>query len=173
MSRENQRRMSPIVKRLLFYWTTSFMLATSVYYILWLSMPRHNVFGALDRMFQYHREHPLAFIAIPCLFYGIIATGLAESFSRRKVLGQVLLTIVIIALTVLVSSPFGGMLWHYYDMKAGFFPVKWVSTMIEDGFELGLDAGWLIVGLSIPYNIIGSVICFFLTKKGSELFRNK
>ena len=149
------------------------MLASSVYYILWLCMPRHYVFGALYRMFLYHWQHPLAFIAIPCFFYGIIATGFAGTFSIRKIKGQVVLTIVIIALTVLVSSPFGGMLWYYYDMKAGFFPVNWVSRMIERGFEWGLDAGWLVVGLSIPYNIIGSVICFFLTKKGSELFRNK
>jgi hypothetical protein len=165
--------MNIIIKRLLFYWTTSFSLATAIYYILWAIMPNNYVFGALIRMFLYHWEHPITFIAIPCFFYGIIATLLADKFSKQNVLRQVLLTIMIIVFTVIVSSPFGGMLWHYYDMKAGYFPTNWVGKMAGLGFEWGLEIGWLVVVLSIPYNIIGSIGCYFLTKKGSELFKTK
>ena len=48
-------------------------------------------------------------------------------------MGRILLTIVIIAATVLVSSPFGGMLWHYYDMKAGYFPTNWLAILVGLG----------------------------------------
>lgn len=158
------------LKRLLFYWTTSFIPATVLYCILWVIMPSHYVFGAPFRMFLYHWEHPVAFIAIPCFFYGIIATLLADKFSRQNVKGQILLTFVISILTVILSSPFGGMLWHYYDMKAGYFPSDWVRRLIERGSEWGLEVGWLVVGLSIPYNLIGLIACYFLTKKGCGLF---
>ena len=165
--------MNLIIKRLLFYWTTSFILATALYYILWAIMPNNYVFGALFRMFLYHWEHPVSFIAIPCFFYGIVATFFADKFSKQNIIGQILFTILIIALTLLVSSPFGGMLWHYYDMKAGYFPINWGGKMVRLGFEWGLEIGWLVVGLSIPYNIICSIGCYFLTKKGSKLFKTK
>ena len=159
-----------IIKKLLFYWTTSFILATVLYYILWLIMPHHYVFGVIIKMPLYHWEYPISFIMIPCFFYGIIATFLADKFSKQNVIVQILMTILIIILTIAVSSPFGGMLWHYYDMKAGYFPPNWKEIILKKGFEWGVEAGWYIVALSIPYNIIGSIACCFLTKKGSKLF---
>ena len=70
-------------------------------------------------------------------------------------------------------SPFGGMLWHYHDMKFGFFPDNWISKMVNHGFSMGLELGWLIILFSIPYNIFGSIVCYFLTKKGIELFNGE
>ena len=102
--------MNIVTKRLLFYWATSFILATILYYILWTIMPNHYVFGAWYRMFVYHWEHPIAFITIPCFFYGIIATLFADKFSKQNLIRQILLTIAIIILTIVISSPFGGML---------------------------------------------------------------
>lgn len=165
--------MNKVTKRLLFYWASSFMLAIIVYYILWTITPNHYVFGAWYRMIVYHWEHPIAFITIPCFFYGIIAALLADKFSKLKTTKQILGTIGIIILTIILSSPFGGMLWHYYDMKAGYFPPNWIEKMIRLGFEWGLEGGWLVIGFSIPYNIIGSIACYFLTKKGIELFDTK
>ena len=92
-------------------------------------------------MFSYHWRHPIEYIAIPCFFYGILATLLAENFAKRKLLGKIGLTILIIALTILLSSPIGGMLWHYHDMQAGFFPLDWFNTMTELGFSWGLQYG--------------------------------
>lgn len=87
--------------------------------------------------------------------------------------GRIFLTILIIILTILISSPFGGMLWHFHDMKAGYFPENWISKMINEGFIWGLKMGWYIVLLSMPYNIFGSIFCFFLTKKGVDLYCKK
>jgi hypothetical protein len=165
--------MSIRLKQLAFFWITSFVLAVAVYYLLWLIMPHHYVFGALFRMFCYHMDHPLPFIAIPCFFYGIIASLFSTKISQQGFIMQILTTILIIILTVLISSPFGGMLWHYYDMKAGYFPENWFLKMVRLGFEWGLEIGWYIIALSIPYTIIGSIVCFYLTRKGSLLFHER
>ncbi|MDH7913389.1 hypothetical protein [Winogradskyella sp. SYSU M77433] len=132
-------------------------------------MPSHKVFGALFRMFLYHWEYPISFIAIPCFFYGILATIFTKTFIKQTITKQILLTLLIISLTILLSSPFGGILWHYYDMKAGYFPSNWIFKMIKNGFVQGFKIGWLIILLSFPYNILGAIACYFLTKKGSKL----
>ena len=160
------------IKRLFFYWITSFILSSLGYYLLWLIMPEHYVFGTEYRMFLYHWMFPMQYIAIPCFFYGIIATFLSDKFQNGKRSRRIFITLLIIVLTIFISSPFGGMLWHFHDMKLGYFPEKWVSIMILKGFIWGFETGWIIIGLSIPYNIIGSIICYFLTQKGIEFFEN-
>lgn len=162
----------PTINKLLFYWVSSFILAYSLYYVLLLIMPGQRVFGSLYRMFLYHSAFPMQYIAIPCFFYGILATLIANKFQNKNTRGRVYLTFLIIVLTILISSPFGGMLWHYHDMKAGYFPKNWISKMINKGSIEGLQIGWLIILLSFPYNIFGSITCYFLTKKGVELFKN-
>lgn len=161
-----------VIKRLLFYWVISFSLAISLYYALRIIVPNFYVFGLLFRMFVYHIEHPIAFIAIPCFFYGIVASAVTEYFIKLGYKRQILITIVIQFLTITISCPFGGMLWHYYDMKAGYFPSNWFIKMIQLGFENGLKFGWLVIIFSVPYNIIGSITCYFLTKKGSEFLKH-
>ncbi|MBC7864576.1 MAG: hypothetical protein IAF38_16500, partial [Bacteroidia bacterium] len=144
-------------KRLLFYWIASFFIAGSCYFLMWLIMPEHGVFGAMFRMYLYHWMHPIPFILIPCFFYGIFASLFSETFYKKKIFGKLLLTLLILVLTVLFSSPFGGMLWHYYDMCKGFFPQNWFSVMTSKGFSWGLELGWLIVLLSFPYNLLGCI----------------
>ncbi len=160
-----------ILQRLAFFWLTSFAIAAACYYLLWVVMPNHYVFSGLFRMYAYHMQHPLQYILIPCFFYGIIATIVADSFIKKKTAGRLLLTFQIILITLLISSPFGGMLYFYHDMQAGYFPEHWISRMAMQGGMMGFQMGWLIVGLSIPYNILGAVVCYFLTKKGAELFQ--
>jgi hypothetical protein len=62
-------------KRLAFFWLSSQGLATAGYYLLWPLMPHHQVFGGLYRMFMYHAEHPLPYIALCCFFFGLLAAG--------------------------------------------------------------------------------------------------
>ena len=156
-------------KRLLFYWVTSFVIAVSGYYLL--SLIFYGVFGSLYRMVLYHFDHPIQYILIPCFFYGLMATSFSDRFLEKETKGKVLTTMLIIFLTILLSSPFGGMLWFLHDMQAGYFPADWfIKMMIQGGMD-GIAIGWLIILLSFPYNILGVVVCYFLTKKGSELFR--
>jgi hypothetical protein len=161
--------MKNTIKKLLFFWTTSVSTAIPSYYLLWAIMPNHYVFGIWYRMFLYHWEHPIQYILIPCFFYGIIATYFSTSFVKKEIIGQLFLTSIIILATIVISSPFGGMLWHYHDMQAGYFPKNWIKEIITEGTEMGLEMGLIIIALSIPYNVLGSIVCYFLTKKGSEL----
>ncbi|WP_046759048.1 hypothetical protein [Kordia jejudonensis] len=159
-----------VKSRFLFFWISSFVLASALYYALWLIVPNHRVFGTLYRMFLYHFAFPLQYIVIPCFFYGIFATLLTKSFRKATTVKRIWLTIAICLLTIIVSSPFGGMLWNFHDMQAGFFPENWVSVMIQKGFSWGMEIGWFIILLSIPYNIICGIGCYYLTKKGVKLY---
>ena len=158
-------------KRLAFYWLASFSLATPFYYLISLIMPHKHAFGAWYRMPAYHWEHPISYILIPCFFYGILANIFAKKFTSYNKIQRIFLTFVIIALTIALSSPFGGMLWHFHDMQAGYFPKNWLQIIIIEGISWGIQMGWVIILLSIPYNVFGSIICYFLTKKGIELFK--
>lgn len=165
--------MALVIRRVLFFWIASYSLASLLYFILWNIMPHHYVFGAFFRMQLYHWEHPYEFIAIPCFFYGIFATYFADRFLSKSLFGKILLSLFIVFITAVVSSPFGGMLWHYYDMKAGYFPINWMEKLLVNGALMGLEFGWLVIALSIPYNIIGCFLCYYLTLKGSTLFKSK
>jgi hypothetical protein len=54
------------------------------------------------------------------------------------------------------------MLWFYHDMQAGYFPANWTNRMVSNGISMGLSTGWLIIMLSIPYNILGLVAAYFI-----------
>ena len=152
------------VRRLGFFWLSSFGLATAGYYLLWLLMPGHYVFGGLYRMFMYHEAHPLPYIALCCFVFGLLAACFAPAIARRPWWGRVGGTALLLAATVLLSSPFGGMLWHLHDMQAGYFPHDWVAVLLHEGVPEGLQLGWLVVGLSVPYNVLGAVVGYWLVK---------
>lgn len=158
-------------KRLGFFWGASFASAVAGYYLLWAVLPGHYVFGALYRMFLYHQAHPLPYIALCCFFYGLLATGGADRFGRLGAWGRVGATGLLGALTVALSAPFGGMLWHFHDMQAGYFPPDWPRVLLSEGPLDGWAVGWLIVLLSGPYTLLGLVVCYFLTSTGTRLFR--
>jgi hypothetical protein len=65
------------------------------------------------------------------------------------------------------------MLWYYHDMQAGYFPLNWINIMITEGASEGIQLGWIVVMLSYPYNLLGAAVCFFLTKRGAELFTTR
>ncbi|NLA24521.1 MAG: hypothetical protein GX879_06105 [Bacteroidales bacterium] len=165
-------KISNKLKQFAFYWLTSFAIAIVGYYLLWIIMPNHWVFGSWFRMFKYHWQHPIQYIAIPCFFYGIFATIFSSKFLKLKSIRRIILTLIIAILVIIISSPFGGMLWHYHDMQAGYFPQNWFFKILKLGFSGGLTMGWLIVGLSVPYNILGVVVAYFLTRKGALIFQD-
>jgi hypothetical protein len=79
------RFIKKISKRLLFFWLVSFLGAIGLYYLFLLIVPGNHVFGVLNRMFVYHWEHPVQYILIACLFYGIVATTFADSFAKQNI----------------------------------------------------------------------------------------
>lgn len=161
---------SEVLKQILFYWLTSFACATLGYGLLWALLPGHHVFGALYRMFLYHEAHPLAYIALCCGVFGPLAAGATDAFGRRGRWGRVGVVGLLALATVVISAPLGGMLWHWHDMQAGYFPTDWVRILLLRGLRDGLTLGWLIVLLSVPYNALGLLVCYVLLAAGARRF---
>ncbi len=133
-------------------------------------MPEGWVFGALYRMFLYHWAHPLQYIGLVSLCYSVIATVAillpGDPVGRWPRLAVPL----VIVLSIALASPAGGVLWVIHDMQAGYFPEGsrfWDA--IGWGAVEGMTRGWLVILLSIPYNILGFVVGYQLTRRGYRM----
>ncbi len=147
----------------------SWFLASSVYLLLAQIMPSGVVFGSWFRMPAYHWQHPYQYILVVAVAYGLTATiwgrflGHLRGWKRAVSIGLVMV------ISLLVASIPGGILWGIHDIQAGFVPqypvmlrnLMWAGTA-------GLTAGWLIIGLSIPYNILCCIGGYFLTHFGQR-----
>ncbi|MCL2144047.1 MAG: hypothetical protein FWH43_00915 [Endomicrobia bacterium] len=126
-------------------------------------------FASFYKKYTYHHVHPYQFIFIMCFVFSVLAVLFSEKFKKLSLPKQILLTFLIIALTTIISSPLGGMLWHLHDMLAGHFPKKWLWKLIRYGFREGIQLGWIIILMSAPYNIIGAASGFFIIKTISNI----
>lgn len=158
-------------KRFIFYFLSSFALATFGFYFLKAILPNSTIFGHLFRMRPYHLQFPIQFIFIPCFFFGIVATIFSSVFKKTLLSKGLLVSLIISTISILISLPFGGILWNYYDMQAGYFPENWFICLVSKGSLMGFSWGVLIIGLSIPYNLLGLLVSYFLTFVGSRYFR--
>ena len=121
-------------------------------------------------MFIYHYAHPFEYIAVVALVYAVIATSGVFFWPRLVSWRRGLAVITIMLLTIFTASVPGGILWKIHDMQAGFFPKG--TQFWQDlfwGASTGLQIGWLIVVLSIPYNLIVAIPIFWLTLRGFKI----
>lgn len=149
----------------------SFVFAAACYDILLFF--GFKPYAGLYKMYRYHWLHPYQFMFIPCFVFSALTALFSDKFKKVSVGKQVGLTFLIIFLTILISSPLGGMLWHLHDMLTGYFPKKWLWKIIRYGFREGLQMGWLIIVFSVPYNIIGIFTGFFIIRTVSDFSKEK
>lgn len=161
--------MSRILKLFAYFVLASFLPAAGVYLALRAFMPYGYVFAAPYRMFLYHWEHPFQYITLVALTYASLATPCALQWSGVNGVRRSALILGLMAATILAASVPGGMLWKIHDMQAGFFTAgaRFWSDLGE-GAMWGLKTGWLIIAWSVPYNIFGVVIGYFVTSCGLE-----
>ena len=159
-----------MLKRTVFFWLSSFGLAAAGYYLLRLLLPGGHVFGAWYRMLLYHETHPLAYIGLCCLCFGPLAAAAVRTWPQRSRGGRAGLVALLALGTVGLASPLGGMLWYWHDMRAGYFPADWLPPLLLQGSREGLMIGWLIVLLSVPYNVLGLLVSYRLLAVGARLF---
>jgi hypothetical protein len=153
-----------------FFAGSAFGLGSLVYVVLRAIMPHGWVFGAPPRMFLYHWEHPFQYIALVALTYGAIATLCAFKLSLLNGWRLRIAIVATMLVVVLAASAPGGVLWKIHDMQAGFFTKG--SRFWEDllwGASSGLQIGWLIIALSVPYNIFGLIIGYWVTWRGFKI----
>ena len=150
----------------------TYLLCSGAYFLLSLVMDR--VFGALIRMYCYHFTYPYQYIFIVCLSFGIFGTIWDKYCRKMTGIKKRLSIIFLLILTVLYSSVFGGILWKIHDMQAGYFTTG--MRFVDDlkwGAMAGLLCGWMIVLLSIPFNIITGIVMYQTLKYTTNYFEDK
>jgi hypothetical protein len=161
--------MKPTPKLFAFYFVTAFASGAAGFYLLKLLMPNRDVFGALYRMFLYHENHPLPYIAVVALIYAVVATIAVTKWHHFAGWKRHILIVAIIIVSITIASIPGGMLWVIHDMIAGFIPSYERSiSYLFWGALTGLQIGWLIVGASLPYSLFGTAVGYIITNRGFE-----
>lgn len=163
--------MSRILALFSYFAVICFSAGSVGYILLRVVMPDGWVFGALYRMFLYHWEHPFQYIAIVSIIYAAVASTAALALRHRQKTSRWMI-FAVMAVTILVASPLGGVLWVIHDMQAGYFTEG--SRFWRDigwGALEGIRCGWLIILLSVPYNLLGVVAGYFVTTYGFRMAR--
>lgn len=163
------------VKKCAFHFITYFVVCfcglAGLYGLVSLLM-NESAFGWLPRMFLYHEQHPMQYIGVVAICYAAVAS-LWTACMKRKRLGvrRILEALAVILVALVLACPLGGMLWHFHDMQAGFFPHFWLRKLLR-GFVDGLMVGPMLVFFSFPYNIIGLIAGCIVTIRLNSFFRN-
>jgi H+/Cl- antiporter ClcA len=86
-------------------------------------------FAALYRMYEYHNEHPLQYIAIVSVVFGIVGSRWIDRYHQTTNFFRWWTMTVAILLTIVISSPLGGILWQIHDMQHGFIPENYPGKL--------------------------------------------
>ena len=112
---------------------------------------------------NYQVEYPMQYICVVAVCYALVAAlwTVCMKRQRRGVL-RVLEVLSVILVALVLACPLGGMLWHFHDMLAGFFPDFWLRKLLG-GFVDGLMVGPRLVFYSFPYNLMALIVGYFAT----------
>ena len=154
------------MKKCVFYFVIYFVVCFgglgSLYRLVSLLM-RESAFAGVPRMFVYHEQHPMQYIGVVAVCYALVA-ALWTVFMKRRCTGalRILEVLAVILVALVLACPLGGMLWHFHDMLAGFFPDFWLRKLLG-GIVDGLMVGPRLIFYSFPYNLIGLIVGYFAT----------
>jgi H+/Cl- antiporter ClcA len=157
-------------KVFLFMFTAAFVLGVLAYWLLRAAMPDGVVFASLPRMIGYHWQHPYQYIAVVAVVYALIGTLCAYRWPHIQGRRRRWAIVGIMVLGIVAASAPAGALWKIHDMQAGHFTSG--PRFREDlvwGVKSGLELGWLVVALSVPYNIICLAGGYWITARGFVL----
>lgn len=154
--------MKKIASCFIIYFAVCFCGLAGLYMLVSLLM-EGSAFAGVPRMFVYHEQHPMQYICVVAVCYAFVA-ALWTVFIKRRCTGalRILEVLAVILVALVLACPLGGMLWHFHDMQAGFFPNFWVRKLLG-GFADGLMIGPLIIFYSFPYNLIGLIAGYLAT----------
>ncbi len=129
-------------------------------------------FAGLYRMFEYHNEHPLQYIAIVSVVFGIAGSCWIDLYRQTTNFFRWWTMTVAILLTIVISSPLGGILWQIHDMQHGFIPENYPGKLYQ-GAIWGLTLGLPLFLLSVPMNVIGLTIGYLSLNWLAKLANNR
>jgi hypothetical protein len=132
------------------YWLVSLLIGGPAFY--WV------LFG-----WNHQTEHPMPYIGVVAVCYALVAALWTVCMKRpRRGVLRILEVLAVILVALALACPLGGMLWHFHDMLAGFFPNFWLRKLLG-GFADGLMIGPRLIFYSFPYNLIGVIVGYFAT----------
>lgn len=129
-----------------------YLLGATLYFLL--SLVDDHIFTVLFRVYMYHSVYPYQYIGIFAVCFGVLITHWYKFCIKLEGTKRTLSIVVTLILTVFVASITGGMLWTVHDMCVGYFPDGrglWGSILV--GAIDGLFIGWMVILVSIPFNI--------------------
>jgi hypothetical protein len=137
--------------------STCFLLAGAAYFLM--SALFGHAFGGLFRMFMYHEGHPLQYVAVVSVVFGVVGSIWLRIFGHTAGLKGWISIFAAIGLTIAVASVPGGILWKIHDMQAGYFPQGarfWYDLLW--GAKEGMMVGWLVIVASVTYTFVGLAV---------------
>ena len=154
------------MKKCAFYFITYFVVCFcglgSLYRCVSLLMGE-SAFACMPHMFVYHEQHPMQYIGVVAVCYAAVAAIWTARMKRRRIgVLRILEVLAVILVALVLACPLGGMLWHFHDMLAGFFPNFWLRKLLG-GFVDGIEVGPLLIFYSFPYSLIGLIVGYFVT----------
>ena len=127
-------------------------------------------FAWIPCMFVYHEQHPMQYIGVVAVCYALVAALWTVCMKRpRRGVSRMLEVLAVILVALALACPLGGMLWHFHDMQAGFFPNFWLRKLLG-GFADGLMIGPRLIFYSFPYNLIGVIFGYLATNCLNSFF---
>ena len=163
-------KLNPASKLVLFFFASTQVLASLTYYVLSLIRPDGYVFGVYYRMIMYHKAHPLQYIAVVAVTYALVATPFALMFARLAGWKRSVLIVGIMLFSVWLASFPGGFLYGLHHMRPSSLHqvfYRWRELMGE--VRLGGELGVYIIAGSTPFNVIGLILGFFVTRRGFQM----
>jgi hypothetical protein len=135
----------------------SFGSLSVTFAILYYGLKWSYPIAALYRMFAYQNQHPFQYIAIISGVFALVGIYWINYCGKLRGYLRWLTMTVAMLMSVIISSPFGGILWQIHDSKHGFMPDNYLGKIYE-GIRWGFECGWLIVLLSVPMNLVGLTV---------------
>ncbi|RYD19234.1 MAG: hypothetical protein EOP88_19770 [Verrucomicrobiaceae bacterium] len=149
---------------------SAFLLAICGYFSLWLVIPEDSDIGAMYDLFKYHWSHPFHQIGLVSLCYALVATPVILSPADPVRRWPKSSTLFIVVLSLIIATPGGGVLWVLHDMRAGHVPEgQAVWDHIGWGIGYAVSISWLVILVSVPYNLFGLVLGHLVTRQGYRM----
>jgi hypothetical protein len=127
--------------------------------------------ATLYRMFAYHNQYPFQYIAIVAVMFGMVGSHWIDLYGRTKGTVRWWTMTLAMLLTIVISSPFGGMLWQIHDMQHGFIPDSYQTKLVQ-GIIWGLGLGLPIAVLSVPMNLVGFTVGYIVLNRLAKLAKH-
>ena len=161
------------MKKSVLYFITYYVVCigglSSLYRLVSLLMGE-SVFAWMPHMFEYHEQHPMQYIGVVAVCYALVAALWTVCMKRPcRGVSRMLEVLAVILVALALACPLGGMLWHFHDMQAGFFPNFWLRKLLG-GFADGLMIGPRLIFYSFPYNLIGVIFGYLATNCLNSFF---